>query len=432
MKLMRVKFSLSSKMLIALLFAEIALALASVFVFLKLDSVVNSTLYEFGLQFSYVWAQQYWLYSELILGSLGVVIVLTCITVAYAQISTRSGVSPKFGFIGAFILAATAANATSAFFFTRLDQIVHGDLYFYGLQFSYAWANQYWTYARLLLGFIGLVIMLNSGLIGYSFKPSAINVTLSKLTKGLLLTGGSFALILSVILESSILAFIGLGLVFWGAIMLYVEPQEYIPENIAAMMTAPLLVDLNKMVQGLGYHGKAFYLPSEYLKDRESSKVYICQDADAGPPTRKSVSEHEGSVFLNSPKAVVIEPPGIELSRLFEKTLGTKFANADIQFIQDNLTDLIVEDLGIAQGFRMSVDGNRIHVVVQGMIYKSVSKEVRNLSGLYGRIGCPISSALGCAFAKAASKLVTIDRELISEDGSDLDVEYVMLDESAE
>ena len=80
----------------------------------------------------------------------------------------------------------------------------------------------------------------------------------------------------------------------------------------------------------------------------------------------------------------------------------------------------------------MSVDGSRIHVVVQGMVCKDICKEVRNLSRLYGYVGCPISSALGCALAKATAKLITIDKELISDDGRNLDVEYIMLDENAE
>jgi len=44
---------------------------------------------------------------------------------------------------------------------SRIDFIVHGDLYHYGLQFSYEWANEYWityftayTYFSIVIGFI--------------------------------------------------------------------------------------------------------------------------------------------------------------------------------------------------------------------------------------------------------------------------------------
>ena len=36
------------------------------------------------------------------------------------------------------------------FLLTRVDLIVHGTLYSYGLQFSYDWANPYWTYIRVV------------------------------------------------------------------------------------------------------------------------------------------------------------------------------------------------------------------------------------------------------------------------------------------
>lgn len=46
----------------------------------------------------------------------------------------------------------------SIFFFTRLDYIVHGDLYRYGLQFSSEWTSQYWTYSVLVVSFLGVAV----------------------------------------------------------------------------------------------------------------------------------------------------------------------------------------------------------------------------------------------------------------------------------
>ena len=44
---------------------------------------------------------------------------------------------------------------------SRIDFIVHGDLYHYGLQFSYEWANEYWityftsyAYFSIVIGFV--------------------------------------------------------------------------------------------------------------------------------------------------------------------------------------------------------------------------------------------------------------------------------------
>lgn len=51
-----------------------------------------------------------------------------------------------------------------------LDNIVHGTLYNYGLQFSYDWANPYWMTLRVVQALLGLIIV---GVIvntGYLFK----------------------------------------------------------------------------------------------------------------------------------------------------------------------------------------------------------------------------------------------------------------------
>jgi len=41
---------------------------------------------------------------------------------------------------------------------SRIDFIVHGTLYRYGLRFSYEWANEYWfTYSATFIAFSGII-----------------------------------------------------------------------------------------------------------------------------------------------------------------------------------------------------------------------------------------------------------------------------------
>jgi len=55
-----------------------------------------------------------------------------------------------------FNILVLAATASAAFSLTLLDNIVHGTLYKYGLDFSYEWANRYWTMLRIVQASIGL------------------------------------------------------------------------------------------------------------------------------------------------------------------------------------------------------------------------------------------------------------------------------------
>jgi hypothetical protein len=59
----------------------------------------------------------------------------------------------------ALLLAVAVMDAFSLFLFTRIDTIVHGDLYKYGLQFNYAWAGQYWTYSYPFIDSLTIAII---------------------------------------------------------------------------------------------------------------------------------------------------------------------------------------------------------------------------------------------------------------------------------
>jgi len=51
---------------------------------------------------------------------------------------------------------AVAALASTVYTLTLLDQVVHGTLYSYGLQFSYNWANPYWTLLRVTMALLAI------------------------------------------------------------------------------------------------------------------------------------------------------------------------------------------------------------------------------------------------------------------------------------
>lgn len=55
-----------------------------------------------------------------------------------------------------------AAVATALYVLNLLDQIVHGQLYYYGLLFDLAWANPYWTLLRIIQILLGLIAALTS------------------------------------------------------------------------------------------------------------------------------------------------------------------------------------------------------------------------------------------------------------------------------
>lgn len=143
-----------------------------------------------------------------------------------------------------FLFLNIALSNISVFLFLRLDQIVHRDLYEYGLMFNYEWATPYWTYARLLLGFTGLQIVVTiiitvlilgdfrifetqqSTRTRTDFKPSS-----KRLVSFILLSAGSLAVVSSINYASKILAFIGLGLILWSILLFYAVSDKYVAQE---------------------------------------------------------------------------------------------------------------------------------------------------------------------------------------------------------
>lgn len=51
------------------------------------------------------------------------------------------------------------SSVVAAYALNMLDVIVHGTLYQYGLQFSYDWANPYWTLLRVLQALLSVIMV---------------------------------------------------------------------------------------------------------------------------------------------------------------------------------------------------------------------------------------------------------------------------------
>jgi len=227
---------------------------------------------------------------------------------------------------------------------------------------------------------------------------------------------GATALIVATLYGSQILAFIGLGLTFWGIILTYIQTEEYVKKNLLDATALPPLVTLNQLMEELDYNSKAIYLPPRYLTDPESNKAYIPKNMEEKLPTPEQIQAKEKQLFHENFKAMLLTPPGSELAKLFEKILETSFTRTDLLYLQFKIPKLFVEDLEIAQNMEISVEDSKIHVKIEKLAYIDLTIETSNLPRLYTSLGCPISSAIACALAKAIGKPIIIENQQINKD----------------
>jgi hypothetical protein len=428
---MRVLFK--TGIILVLLLAGVVMNALSTFFFVRLDRVVHGDLYKYGLRFDPEWAIQYWAYSRLMMSFLAVGMLMTCISVAFILFHARTwSTRPRF-FICLLPIVGIVMTGFSALFFNRLDHIVHSALYNYGLRFDTDWAMPYWNFSYLTLSLMGLAIATTvvSVVLIFLSARGLVKINLTKLVCSALLSAGVIALAFSINSTSLILAFIGLGLIFWGAILFYIRPEKYVKETLFVNTTLSSLVNLEQMLTELVYQGKGVYLPPKYLKDFESSKIYLSAQDSMKLPPLKQTRDQENRIFLKDSGAL-ITPPGMELSRLFEKTLGTSFMKVNLQYLEQNMPKLLIEDLEIAQKVEIKTENSRVHVRMESAIFKNLWKQAVKLRNVWCSLGDPLVSAIACALAKVTGKPVIVEKNQISNEGQTLDIEYCILEERKE
>ena len=270
----------------------------------------------------------------------------------------------------------------------------------------------------------------------------------------ILLALGLTALTLSISYTSNILAFIGLGLTFWGATLLYISPEKHVKKILLDTTITPSLSNLDQILTELGYQGKGIYLPPKYLKDFETSKIYIPKHKNTKLPTPETIQQQEDKTFLRNPEATLITPPGASLSKLFEKTLGTSFTQVDLNSLQQKLPKLFIEDLEIAENIEIKtsesfqeeiqnqhkkedlkaisqtqIKSDIVYAKITNPIYKDICKETRKLANICNSIGCPLCSSIAIALTKTTGNPITIEKTEVSEDGKTIEAYYRIIEE---
>ena len=283
-----------------------------------------------------------------------------------------------------------------------------------------------------------------------SRKPSSrirISFSLARAGGIVLIVLGALSLAFSIFYVASIPALMGLGLIFWGIILSYIQTREYVKKTVLDATTTSTLATLNQALQELDYRGKAVYLPPKYLNDPESTKAYVPRLKIGKLPTPEQTQKLETQPFSRSSPGMIITPPGAELTRLFEDTLQTSFTKADLGYLQEHLPKLLIEDLEIASDveiqtgitktsnptddtiWQIAIEYDRINVKITSTTFKNTTKQTTQLSNINPTLGSPLTSAVACAIAKATGKPIIIENQQVSEDGETTETEYRVLEE---
>lgn len=220
---------------------------------------------------------------------------------------------------------------------------------------------------------------------------------------------GMLALAVSILLSSTILSFIGLGLTCWGLLALFVQPKNYVRSDLMNATAISSLKTIDHMMLGMGYREKGVYVRAG---DSEKAVVFVPSEPFSLIP---HLSAAEDRTFLTNPEGLLVPPPGLALAGLIEKKLGFKLRGCGLEALVEALPKALVEDLEIVRDVEIEVQNDSVRFKLIDSIYADFCAEIRETSRRCG-LGCPMCSALACVLAIATGKPVLYDEDKMSED----------------
>jgi hypothetical protein len=222
-----------------------------------------------------------------------------------------------------------------------------------------------------------------------------------------------------------VLAFIGLGLTFWGTLFLYLKPTKYVKLELLNATSSSTLVNIEKILTNSETNLKGVYLPPNRLEDYTSSLIFIPAKPNQPLPTVKETNPRQ--LQSENPKGLLITPPGLALSKLLEKEIKKPFTETSLEDLQRQLPKLL-EELQITKNTTVQTEGNTVIIEMKNHIFEHLCEETRKLKRTHETVGCPLSSALACVLAKATGKPVTIEKEETLPDET-TQIQYTVLED---
>lgn len=256
-------------------------------------------------------------------------------------------------------------------------------------------------------------------------ETGKMGITISDAMPFLILLLGLFSLLISFLFGSYILAFIGLGLTFWGVLFLYVKTTKYVKLELLNSASASSIINVEKILANANVNSVGIYLPPKRLQDYTSSLVFVPTKPGQVLPTAEAT--HPDQLELANPAGLLITPPGLGLSKLFEKALKKSFIETSLEDLQTQLPKLF-DELQITKHLNIQPQDNGITVTIANHVFEDLCRETAKLELTHKTVGCPLSSALACAFAKATGKPITIEKEETNPDHTTT-IQYKILED---
>ena len=432
------KLSSSGKTLLALIVIAALFNVISAYFLFSIDHTVHGELYNYGLQYSPQWAETYYVYFWLVMGSVTASLVLLGLSILLVGVYVAKRSQSALSAAPILLLISTFMGVLSIYAAFGIDEVVNTELYGFGLQFDYSWAWSYWLYLRFFMALQVLSLVFAAVSAGWIIFSKARPKKGSSVASSVLLIAGSLILafsLYSIYFDLAIAAsdltipvLIGLGLVLWGIITRYITSQEYVKKEFLVSLAIANYSSIDRVFKEMGIVQRAIYLPAQYLNDIESNIVFLTKNINDKLPSSERVML-EDQVNVGVERGKLLLPPGHGLTKLIEKRMRKSFTKVDLSFLIQNLRKVVIDDLELVKDFRIKAQNNSVQILFEDAIFGDVGLyEGGKFSKIIELVGCPFSSAVACALAKATGKPTAISQYQRLKGQNVVNVTYQFLD----
>jgi hypothetical protein len=234
----------------------------------------------------------------------------------------------------------------------------------------------------------------------------------SLLIGAVLLVIGIFLFALSVFTMSQIFSLIGLGLTFWGVLLLLTPPPKHIEASYLVTCSLPDYLTIDRMLRSISAKNESFNIPPcpkdvnlpEHLEGLKQMVTFIPAEGTGGLAEIEDIAR--GNFLIENPKGLLIASPGTGILDRMEQISKQDFTKIPINELCEVLPSLLHE-LYLAKNIRMTLNEENFLLEITNSLYNKLYSENYNLKSV-NILGCPLVNAAACAIAKSAGKPTVI------------------------
>jgi hypothetical protein len=224
-----------------------------------------------------------------------------------------------------------------------------------------------------------------------------------------LFSTGSISLILSYMYTSTILTFIGLGLMLWGVMTLNISRTRYVHEEAVYGISVSTIKSLDAILAALSNTGSLIFFHPRHLKGLKQGYIFLSYDGMLRIPREEELAKEK--IFYDDPKGALLVAPNQGIVDILEKKLNVNFATADLVYLQRTIPRMLVDDLRIVDDFSILSDDNEkkhVRIQISGKRVADVCELLSKETKLGSKLGCPICSLSALIVSKVFGKPVVI------------------------